>query len=175
MGTHPLRLGCLSGDWRAARARVAFVFIITLRCALLLRPGGARRGWGLGLGRWPLRASAHSRGSRSAPPQAALYNRTEEESWKSNGPGHEKVGTNMVHPFREAEARGKGIASRRFWNSVGRKFQTPHRAHARVVSGNACPFVGPFSARGSLAETEASQRLVVAIYLVSINYRSGSP
>lgn len=31
------------------------------------------------------------------------------------------------------------------------------------------------SARGSLAESEASQRLVVAIYLIRISYRSGAP
>ena len=37
------------------------------------------------------------------------------------------------------------------------------------------PSYAPFSARGSLAETEASQRLVEAIYLIRIVYRTGPP
>jgi hypothetical protein len=37
------------------------------------------------------------------------------------------------------------------------------------------PFYPQFSARGSLAETEASQRLVEAIDLMRIVYRSGQP
>ena len=45
---------------------------------------------------------------------------------------------------------------------------TLHPAHARLRTGISCPFPEPFSARGSLAETEASQRLVEAIYLVML-------
>jgi hypothetical protein len=42
-------------------------------------------------------------------------------------------------------------------------FQTIHPALARLETGGSCRFTEQFFARGSLAETEASQRLVEAI------------
>ena len=52
-------------------------------------------------------------------------------------------------------------------------FPTIHPAHAKLETGGSCLFIEPFSARGSLAETEASQRLVVAICLIPVIYASG--
>jgi len=48
------------------------------------------------------------------------------------------------------------------WRSVGRTFQTIHPAPAKLEAGDPYRSAGPFSARGSLPETEASQRLVEA-------------
>jgi hypothetical protein len=45
-------------------------------------------------------------------------------------------------------------------------FQTFHPAHTRLETGGSCLFIEPFSARGSSAETEASQQLVVAVYVL---------
>jgi hypothetical protein len=54
-------------------------------------------------------------------------------------------------------------------------FPTLHPSHARLETGDSCPSIQPFSARGSLADTKTSQRLVEAIYLININYRSPPP
>ena len=49
-------------------------------------------------------------------------------------------------------------------------FPTLHPAPATLKTDGSCRFAGPFSARGSLAETEASQRLVVAIKIILARY-----
>ena len=54
-------------------------------------------------------------------------------------------------------------------------FPTLHPAHARLEAGSSCPLSEPFSARGSLAQTATSQRLVEAIRLIGVTYRSGPP
>jgi hypothetical protein len=69
--------------------------------------------------------------------------------------------TGQVFHFCVSVVEARMEPARDYGNQSGRLFPPLRLAHTALETGGPCRFAGPSSARGSLAEPQSSQRLVV--------------